>query len=616
MDFLRGSSYPFDAKILQTPRLQEIFLRLQRTRIPRHPINKAGARAITEVLQAWKMYAHLCEAAPHCGDAFLHTLLTHLPDAWEWALFLLPGQGNVMEIEVAELYQFEAADFPLREDGTVAVGVRLRYWVLVLMMVALFDEYAGRAACVALPRFGEVLMAVATYDWVKPLPRDGVQVGPGPMHRLYDILCDLLEDKDAAIARRMLRAVVAHEEREPGKTFLIAFERIQWHMDTPLASRDPDYISTTYTDVIKNLLDARLDPASPLQRLFLETFRRANGVSLTVKLLLKMVPDGGVPVPHKEERSVAMLCVALLDALFQSGARVREVVRAIKAGLLLYMDRLLRFVPMGVGDAMGEDWRRTAMLWMQRVLLPSLTWPKVLCAYREQAVLYPRLMDQTFVSWPMWHMVNLRFSLLHPRWELCEARLKQKEVACSNPNCDGFALDEVWSGVKSKICECALVSYCSKRCQKMHWRAGGGHRQQCSRPMRDLTMLPLPDSVKPLRQPTMTYVDFHFIRTSALYEIALALERGTLIDRRPMTVEFLDVNSDGNLKVLPVTAGDDGPPLAEGTMRVYGRLHWGTNMEADVLLEQSMYIEDIKEFYQKVKKEDAARRAGLGLSPG
>jgi hypothetical protein len=52
--------------------------------------------------------------------------------------------------------------------------------------------------------------------------------------------------------------------------------------------------------------------------------------------------------------------------------------------------------------------------------------------------------------------------------ELCEPR------RCAAPECDK---EEPCRGWFKKCARCAAVPYCSKACQKAHWRAG--HKREC-----------------------------------------------------------------------------------------------------------------------------------------
>jgi hypothetical protein len=54
------------------------------------------------------------------------------------------------------------------------------------------------------------------------------------------------------------------------------------------------------------------------------------------------------------------------------------------------------------------------------------------------------------------------------------ARCKSGRVCCSNPACD-----EVQGRTKFDQCsQCRAVQYCSRRCQKAHWK--GSHKQACT----------------------------------------------------------------------------------------------------------------------------------------
>ncbi|TRM63587.1 hypothetical protein BD626DRAFT_568975 [Schizophyllum amplum] len=578
--FLNGYDVPLPAKLFQHRRFKELLARLQPSRIPKHPLDERDARVITEALQAWRMYCHLSLAAVQSDKNFLDTFLSYFADAWQWMLFLLPGEGNVKDLLGTE---FETPDFPLQSDGTVAVTVYMRYRLVMTTVSELLFIPAASATCFAQPRFGEVLLSVLTYDWDRP----SNAFYTIPVHNLMRFFNSGLEGSNRELSQRLLDSVVAHEERHPGALFRVIFLRVQWLFDAP---EDYKSYSPSYGGAVLYLL------SSQLHRTMREGFRRAGGVTVLVQLLLRAVPDRKLSSEQMEdlfmERIATRLAMSLLDTLFGTREKDEEVVEAIQAGLLVFMDRLLRFVP-ATGD--GNEWRRTAGTWLLDVMMPAMAWVDVLRAFKKQVGLHGQLVDPASRSlrqkWQAWDTVTARYVMLAPRYAQFVADLRPLQTrGCHNPECLRASSPSTYTKAKTRICICATAFYCSTDCQRTHWRLGG-HRESCSREANSMMVYrPLAEPSGARMTPQLGYIDHHFLKACALKEVALAVVRGTRVDGRSVLVDFVARSSDGSLKMTAAVVRDPYGPVGPDSTRVYVRVCFGTITDVDVGVVRTMSV--------------------------
>ncbi|KAL1743518.1 hypothetical protein HDZ31DRAFT_40722 [Schizophyllum fasciatum] len=579
-------------RLLQHELFKELFARLHPSRIPRHPIDHRGARAITEALEAFRMYSLLGEAAPQSGDAFLQTYLKHLPNVWQWALFLLPDEGNVIDGPGDSL---ETLDFPLRSDGTVIVGVFLRYTLLLNLIAAFIDTTRGRALLLKQPRFGEVLLAVATYDWARPTKFTQEQaVHP---HVLMRAIFDGLSAKnDPKLVPRTLDDVVELEKRHPGRLFTVIAQRLPWLLDAK--EEDSFQYFMGYIGTLSHLLILS-------HEFFRERIRRANGGPLTVQLLLRTVPDFGIPRTRLDEQMSMTILMQLMETLLISRWTDREVVDVIDAGLLRFLNRLNRFVP---ASGEGLKARKMATVWIKDVLMPSMVWPRVLRAAHKEASEHNFLTAMVFPAWPEWRMFLERCTMLWKRYTTFQQQMRMLRVFCHNSSCKNHSPES-----QKKICECAKVAYCSRECQKIHWRKA--HHNECSRDTRyPLFYMPGFEPENPPPDPKLRHIQRHFLRTCALHD--LASESASWMAGRTVMIDYVGIPPEDCVQrgysPAEIAPHPDSPqmqgsgPVPKGMTRVMVRVNWGARIGADFVVEMGIPVAMVK-----VLDERAGERPGI-----
>ncbi|KAI5829179.1 hypothetical protein K523DRAFT_305571, partial [Schizophyllum commune Tattone D] len=423
IDFLEahsGNGQPIRANIFKHPRVKEAISRLDPSRIPTPALDAHGAQSISQAIQAWRLYGHLCSAVAYSGRGNLNAILRQLPNAWRWVLFLLPGEGNVRDLDED---RSERAEYPLEPDGTVAISTFVRYRMLMKTMVPLLDTPTGESACLAQPRFREVLLSVLTYDW--PHPQEGHADLAEPLLRLMHKLRTFLAKNERT--DHWMYDILCHEKRHRGALIRAVFVRLRWHLDQRL----PSYF------MLYNLL-AKEPLITPLQL----SFRRTSGISFLVETLLAAIPEARSPQRltqtglRSTERLIIQLTLLLLDSLIRSREDNDELLEAVKAGFLSATIRLQHILP--APDAIeGEKWHTYADRWLNGVIAPALIWPSLLSVFRKRpALLEPIFRPASEEVWPSIRTTADRLRLLNSRYTLFKRRLKSlQRQGCSNFKC-------------------------------------------------------------------------------------------------------------------------------------------------------------------------------------
>ncbi|KAL1695746.1 hypothetical protein GGG16DRAFT_108920 [Schizophyllum commune] len=589
--FISSRKPPYRAKLFQHRSVKDIIARLHPSRIPSYPLDEQGAQAVSEALQAWRMFSLLASCLFDSDKEFRNEYIAHLPHAWEWALFLLPGEGNVKDLRGLDS---QTPSFPLRPDGTVAATVYMRYRMLLIALVALLNDPARRITCQKLPRFGEVFLALVSYEWPRPKDDD-----------LASLIHDLMRTLRAGTTRkddfsnRMIEDIRAHEARHPGTLLRAVLQRFVWLLDhgqDDLEAEERSVYGQHYSLVIMQLL------GSGLHDTIYAGFRRNGGASVLVKVLLRAVPHARTEEELVEkvrnestiQRVIARLAMSVMDGLLVLRDTDDVVAEAINAGLLVVIGRMRRLLH-GAAAASEEGGIRTSGdRWLNYAIIPAMARAEVLRALmkKHDGLFQKELRDKEHRPWPALTTAAERFECLFPPMLLFMVRMKDKrKKGCSNLQCPnaGMAKEK-----HLKMCSCANVLYCSRDCQKLHWRSGG-HREACSneankihittRPLKDPNGNPIPTSV----EPHLSYYEYHFLRLCAVNEVSLHYQDVQVRDGVEYTVELQhpdDIKT--SWASLPYT-------LEPYTIRVVVEATWGAGLEMSFAIPSIVTFAELQE---------------------
>ncbi|TRM60864.1 hypothetical protein BD626DRAFT_503044, partial [Schizophyllum amplum] len=141
--------------------------------------------------------------------------------------------------------------------------------------------------------------------------------------------------------------------------------------------------------------------------------------------------------------SIVLECITVLHLAHPSHA---ALVAALDNGLLLALYSASATTMTGHMARVRE----AAGAFIRSALIHQLIWPGV----RRDDI------SENLDHWP-----DLRQLIVH--FKVCDLNRVAFQI-CNNPE----------RGRRMKICACAMVFYCSKQCQKIHWRSE--HRRQCA----------------------------------------------------------------------------------------------------------------------------------------
>ncbi|KAL1704840.1 hypothetical protein EV121DRAFT_291008 [Schizophyllum commune] len=536
-------------------------------------------------------------AVAYSGRGYLNAILRQLPNAWRWALLLLPGEGNVRDLDED---QSERAEYPLEPDGTVTISTFVRYRMLMKTMVPTLDTPTGESACLAQPRFREVLLSVLTYDW--PHPQEGHADLAEPLLRLMHKLRTFLAKNEHT--DHWMYDILYHEKRHRGALIRAVFVRLRWHLDQRLPYND--LFKSSYF-MLYDLL-AKESLITPFQL----SFRRTSGISFLVETLLAAIPEARSPQRlaqnglRSTERLIIQLTLLLLDSLIRSREDNDELLEAVKAGFLAATIRLQHILP--APDAIeGEKWHTYADRWLNGVITPALIWPSLLSVFRKRpALLEPIFRPSSEEVWPSIRTTADRLRLLNSRYTLFKRRLKSRQ-GCSNLKCSESDATRASKRNRLSMCSCAAAFYCSSEGQEMHW-SSGGHRLTCTNDANTAKLFHLRDGIQTPLSVRPSYLDYHFIKFCALLEVAafIGKEKGTVVGEKrtvatengPVAIEstvtdhtryfvkFVDTES-GAVEVSSCRAP---AALEEGAVEVLAGVQWVYGVEVIIEAASSVSI--------------------------
>ncbi|KAI5887109.1 uncharacterized protein SCHCODRAFT_02554498 [Schizophyllum commune H4-8] len=596
--FISSRKPPYRSKIFQHRCVKEIIARLHPSRIPPYPLDEKGAEAISDALQAWRMYSLLAACLSNSDKDFRAEYLAHFSHAWQWALFLLPGEGNVKDLRGLD---FQTPRFPLRHDGTVAATVYMRYRMLMIALVALLDDPARRAICQRLPRFGEVFLALVSYEWPRPRDDDLASL----IHNLMRTLRAGTTRKDD-FSNQMIEDIRAHEARHPGSLLRAVFLRFVWLLDSgqdELDAEERSVYGQHYSFVIMQSL------GSGLHDTIYAGFRGNGGASVLVKVLLRAVPHARTEEELKEkvrneptiQRIIARLAMSVMDGVLVLRDTDDVVAEAINAGLLVVIGRMRRLLHGAAAVSEQGGIRTSGDRWLNNAIIPAMARARVLRALLENHdnLFLKELCDKDHEPWPALTTAAERFESLFPPMLLFIDNVDEaRKKGCSNPQCQHAGAPR--KKMRLKMCSCADVLYCSRECQKIHWRSGG-HREACSneankiqtitRPLKDPNGNPIPTSVGP----HLSYYEYHFLRLCALHEISLLYKSGKARDRVEYTVELPNLDGIKTYKAeLPYT-------LEPRTIRVVFKANWGAGLEMTIAIPRLVTFSELQDVLEQRK---------------
>ncbi|KAL1674828.1 hypothetical protein EV122DRAFT_293159 [Schizophyllum commune] len=439
----RSETGPLRPQFLRSPIMKEAHARMDSSKIPRRPFTASDAQVVDEAVQALVAYARLLERVSTIGGSLEKEAYAVFDHIWRWYMFLLPSSNNVADNGSPD----NAATHFV--EGRISTG-RLPLLIMMRMLLnCVLGSKAGRAACLAQYDFVDAFIEVYTDP---TCPRGIVPQVSFLAHLLIQKFARLLDDPEHS--PRLMRDICEYDRRHPGRFLSALIEEHQGTFDIPFEEG-----LTPYVDVSRKLLgsDALVD-----------NFVRTGGAKKIVGFLRRAAADLIDDTPSFAER-LNTYWMSQFHLLAMTKHSEDMIMDGLEAGLLVYFCDV--FV-----DAQSclrhTEWRKPATSFIKMVLAAALVWPHILyafdCAIEDDKIKY----DIDEIE-PNWEALSELYRLFEKRLAmLAELRAELKPLKwCHNAQCPGA------SEPVRKMCICGRVFYCSRTCQKVHWRAE--HRRRC-----------------------------------------------------------------------------------------------------------------------------------------
>uniref|UniRef100_D8QKE2 MYND-type domain-containing protein n=1 Tax=Schizophyllum commune (strain H4-8 / FGSC 9210) TaxID=578458 RepID=D8QKE2_SCHCM len=450
---MRQGTFP---RFLQRPIPQEVFARLNPSRIPKHPLDKAKAVAIQDAVEALSAYIWYFRATEAHSGAGVSILLDHLPDVWKWVKFLLRTSGNLHHTrDERRDVRYENKVY-LDSDGNVHMGMATCNTLLGEIFVHILQTDAGPAACFARADFIDIVCTILTTPFRTYAPGNW----PNFPDDLAKSLLSLLQS--AKYGSRVLAKVMSFDEQNDCCLARSLVDRLAWFFEDRLSESERHI--RTYISLAAMLLQASPECMS--------NFRRRGGIALIVYFLVQVRPAPKLMQPAANLHGAPKFGMSVLLDLAASMDTVSPIVEAFDAGVLRILVQLCLFED----DTTELEFRQLSTRYIQTALGPALLWPDVLRACRKAIKVGHFIVDiddRRMVD----RVPELR--AFFERYRVClkaltDLRAETKALQhCHRAECPG-STEPI-----RHICACGAVYYCSRICQKADWRAR--HRITCTR---------------------------------------------------------------------------------------------------------------------------------------
>ncbi|KAL1709327.1 hypothetical protein EV121DRAFT_194997 [Schizophyllum commune] len=433
-----------DYHILRLPIVREAHARLDARKIPRLPLRPADTLPVHEALEAFMVYWQVLEAANACGGATATLGLAPFDSIWRWIKFLLPSSGNMRDDGRRDHPR------PKYVDGHLSCAlVPLEYILRRHLASALMYE-EGRNRCLAQPDFTNVFLDVycSYHSGVRTI------IDAQVSHTMIQALSQLLDNPSTS--PRLLAEIRAYDAQHPAK-FLHTM------LDTMLSFFDHSFdhsLVPPYLSLISTLL--AFDDMS-------HNSVAHGGVQKLCGILMKTV---AYPVGEEIAPSLTITthCVSQLIRLAsQYPSAVEDILNV----------RILAYVISAVFDKNDckrpVGWRVPPAELIRDLLSSCLVWPcHITMLTREVRKL--RILRCLGDDPPVLPELNLFVYQLSLREK---ARKELKAILSGPKRChnEGLCPGGGAETIGCKMCRCGRAFYCSRECQKMHWRMA--HREAC-----------------------------------------------------------------------------------------------------------------------------------------
>ncbi|KAL1759048.1 hypothetical protein FB107DRAFT_271353 [Schizophyllum commune] len=243
-----------------------------------------------------------------------------------------------------------------------------------------------------------------------------------------------------------------------------------------------------------------------------KNFCTTGGIRFVTDILARAFEGPPMAVSASDCHKVIVFWMPRLTPLTMHGDSNQSMLDLIRIGLLPILSTILvgnRNARPGSYDSFKyRQYRVYATTFLLDALIPALVWPDTLRAIRKMGgKLHPERWDLSSLleDWPeyVWFTSrDVKYLRVLKRTEKWVRKISER---CHNPECPRPV-----NAYHAKICPCVQVAYCSKRCQRGHWR--NHHRVECNRGLSRREPQDVMSALARLSPPETTYFERYFIR--------------------------------------------------------------------------------------------------------
>lgn len=430
-------------------------------------------------MHALGLYAKLVDCSS--SDDIPRSLIQAFPTVWKWIAFLSPNESNVFDEGPGDSAQDGLVfSVTFHADGRLIVPAAARYTCLSKIMLPFLLSRSGRGMYIAQPDAIAVTLGFLSCSAV---------VGAKSKRTISSTVSSLMKAvDDANLFPSFVNDAVAFDDINPGVLLCNISRHARWLTSGfgGVCYAAEERVHQCVQFIMRMMTTSTRMTAN---------FESVGGMVQLVQLFkaLTLVLDRVHGEQWSSVASIVLECITVLHLARPSHA---ALVAALDNGLLLALYNVSATTMTGLMARVRE----AAGAFIRSALIHQLIWPGVRRAFGAAMV---RHNIDSYISenhWPDLRQLIVHFKICDLNRVAFEAN-RGSRYQCNNPKCASQR------GRRMKMCACAMVFYCSKKCQKMHWRST--HRRQCAgEQLRTVTQLP---------SMSLAYGDSSIIKFVALY---------------------------------------------------------------------------------------------------
>ncbi|KAL1732969.1 hypothetical protein EV714DRAFT_282244 [Schizophyllum commune] len=322
-----------------------------------------------------------------------------------------------------------------------------------------------------------------------------------PLHTLVDNLWALLQ-KDV-YKTKFTDDIAVFEYANPGSLLCFLLRGTRALFDVPPVQRSWSKTFAAYFAFTRYMCASETA---------FNNFCTTRGIRFVTHLLARAFEGPPMAVDASDCHKLIVFWMPHLTPLTVHGDSNNSMLDAIRIGVLPILSTIVtgdRNARPGTYDSIKyRQYRGYLNTYLLDALIPALVWPDTLLAIRKMGgKLHPERWDIASLLdyWPAYAWFTFRNVKHYRILKRTKKWVRKVTERCHNPECPRPV-----NAYHARICACVQVAYCSKRCQRAHWR--DHHRAECTRGLSAREPRDVLTELARLCPLAMTFFERYFIR--------------------------------------------------------------------------------------------------------